>query len=97
MSTHIDESTSGVGALVSNWCPRCCLDIIEHTFYNVSIATQKTCGLDGLEGLLVDEKEEYRKKIIEMVKNVNRKDILIYIFNIVEDIIKEDYNDGQVP
>lgn len=45
----------------------------------------------------MEEKEEYRKKIIEMVKNVNRKDILIYIFNIVEDIIKEDYNDGQVP
>jgi hypothetical protein len=49
--------------------------------------------LDELEGLLVEEKEEYRKKIIEMVKNVNRKDILIYIFKIVEDIIKEDYND----
>lgn len=45
----------------------------------------------------MEEKEEYRKKIIEMVKNVNRKDILIYIFNIVEDIIKEDYNDRQVP
>ena len=36
----------------------------------------------------MEEKEEYRKKIIEMVKNVNRKDILIYIFKIVEDIIK---------
>nr|DAM59381.1 MAG TPA: hypothetical protein [Bacteriophage sp.] len=45
-----------------------------------------------LKDLLADEKEEYRKKIIEMVKNVNRKDILIYIFKIVEDIIKEDYN-----
>lgn len=40
-----------------------------------------------LKDLLADEKEEYRKKIIEMVKNVNRKDILIYIFKIVEDII----------
>lgn len=73
-------------------CPRCYLDIIEHTFYNTIIAT-RTCELDELEGILVDEKEEYRKKIIEMVKNVNRKDILIYIFKIVEDIIKEDYND----
>ncbi len=44
----------------------------------------------------MEEKEEYRKKIIEMVKNVNRKDILIYIFKITEDIVKEDYNDGQV-
>lgn len=77
-------------------CPRCYLDIIEHMFYNAVIAT-RTCELDELEGLLVDEKEEYRKKIIEMVKNVNRKDILIYIFKIVEDIIKEDYNDGQLP
>ena len=48
-----------------------------------------------LKDLLADEKEEYRKKIIEMVKNVNRKDILIYIFKIVEDIIKEDYNKQQ--
>ena len=46
-----------------------------------------------LKDLLAEEKEEYRKKIIEMVKNVNRKDILIYIFNIVEDIIKEDHNE----
>lgn len=61
------------------------------------LSLHSSCGLDELEGLLVEEKEEYRKKIIEMVKNVNRKDILIYIFNIVEDIIKEDYNDGQVP
>lgn len=45
-----------------------------------------------LKDLLAEEKEEYREKIIEMVKNVNRKDILIYIFKIVEDIIKEDYN-----
>lgn len=38
----------------------------------------------------MDEKEEYREKIIEMVKNVNRKDILIYIFKITEDIVQED-------
>ena len=39
-----------------------------------------------LNGLLTEE-ECYQKKIIETVK---RKDILIYIFNIVEDIAKED-------
>lgn len=49
-------------------------------FYNVSIATQKTCGLDGLEGLLVDEKEEYRKKIIEMVSKIEDVTILKLIF-----------------
>ena len=42
-----------------------------------------------LNGLLTEE-ECYQKKIIETVKNVKRKDILIYIFNIVEDIAKED-------
>ena len=93
MSNENGQSTSGLGTLILYRCPRCYLDIIEHMFYNMPIATQETCGLDGLEGLLVEEKEEYRKKIIEMVKNVNRKDILIYIFKIVEDIIKEDYNE----
>lgn len=42
-----------------------------------------------LNGLLTEE-ECYQKKIIETVKNVKKKDILIYIFNIVEDIAKED-------
>ena len=42
-----------------------------------------------LNGLLTEE-ECYQKKIIETVKNVKRKDILIYIFNNVEDIAKED-------
>lgn len=38
----------------------------------------------------MNEKEEYRKQIIEMIENVKRKDILLYIFNITNDIIKED-------
>ena len=41
-------------------------------------------------GVFVNEKEEYRKQIIEMIENVKRKDILLYIFNITKDIIKED-------
>ena len=41
----------------------------------------------------MDEKEEYRNKIVEMVKSVNRKEILIYIFKITEDIIREDCNE----
>ena len=40
--------------------------------------------------VFVNEKEEYRKQIIEMIENVKRKDILLYIFNITKDIIKED-------
>lgn len=38
----------------------------------------------------MNEKEECRKQIIEMIENVKRKDILLYIFNITKDIIKED-------
>lgn len=38
----------------------------------------------------MNEKEEYRKQIIEMIENVKRKDIQLYIFNITKDIIKED-------
>ena len=60
-------------------CPRCYLDIIEHMFYNAVIAT-RTCELDELEGLLVEEKEEYRKKIIEMVSKIENVTILKLIF-----------------
>lgn len=38
----------------------------------------------------MNEKEEYKKRIVEMIENVKRKDILLYIFNITKDIIKED-------
>ena len=46
-----------------------------------------------LKDLSSREKEEYRNKIIEMVKSVKRQDILIYIFKITEDIIQEDYDE----
>lgn len=65
------------------------IDIIEHTLYNMPIAT--TCGVIG--GVLVNEKEVYREQIIKMVKKIHRNDILIYINKITEDIILEDYND----
>ena len=38
----------------------------------------------------MNEKEVYKKQIVEMIENVKRKDILLYIFNITKDIIKED-------
>lgn len=66
------------------------LDINEQMFYNYIIAI-RLCGFSG--GVFVDEKEEYRNKIVEMVKSVNRKEILIYIFKITEDIIREDCNE----
>ena len=88
MSNENGQSTSGLGALILYRCPRCYLDIIEHTFYNMPIATQRTCGLDELEGLLVEEKEEYRKKIIEMVNKIERKDILEYLYTFIKGKIK---------
>jgi hypothetical protein len=58
-------------------------------FYNYVKLLYGTCGF-LMGGFLVNEKEEYRKQIIEMIENVKRKDILLYIFNITKDIIKED-------
>lgn len=42
----------------------------------------------------MDEKEYYREKIIEMVRDIKRQDILIYVFKLTKDIILEDYDDG---
>lgn len=36
------------------------------------------------------EEKEYREKIIEIVNNVKSEDVLIYIYKMVNDIIKED-------
>lgn len=38
------------------------------------------------------EKEYYRKKIIEMVKKIEKLSILNYIYTIVSDVEKEDEN-----
>lgn len=40
------------------------------------------------------EKEAYREKIIEMVQKIHRCDILIYIYKLVVDIVKEDVNEN---
>lgn len=40
------------------------------------------------------EKEFYRKQIIEMVQKIKRYDILIYIYKLVVDIVKEDVNEN---
>lgn len=58
-------------------------------FYNSIKLLYGTCGF-LIGGFFVNKKEEYRKQIIEMIENVKRKDILLYIFNITKDIIKED-------
>lgn len=39
--------------------------------------------------------EQYKKEILEMVNNIKNKDILIYIYNITKDIIKEDTENEQ--
>lgn len=38
--------------------------------------------------------DDYRKEIIEMVKKINGCDILIYIYKLVVDIVKEDVNES---
>jgi hypothetical protein len=43
----------------------------------------------------MNEKELYRQKIIEMVRDIKRQDILIYVFKLTKDIILEDYDDEQ--
>lgn len=43
----------------------------------------------------MDEKEYYREQIIEMVKNVKRTDILVYIYKMTKYIVAEDYADEQ--
>ena len=58
-------------------------------FYNSVKLLYGTCGF-LIGGFLVNEKEVYKKQIVEMIENVKRKDILLYIFNITKDIIKED-------
>lgn len=41
-----------------------------------------------------DKKEEYREKIIEMVKEIENIDILNYIFVIISDIMIEEGENG---
>lgn len=43
-------------------------------------------------GLGMKEKEFYREQIIEMVEKIKSTDILIYLYKITDDIIKEDEN-----
>lgn len=82
MSNENGQSTSGLGTLILYRCPRCYLDIIEHTFYNYTIAT--TCGVIG--GVLVNEKEEYRKQIIEMIEKIENNDMLRFVYIVVSEL-----------
>lgn len=63
----------------------------EHIFYSLGIDTW--LRIFSIGGVFVNEKEDYRKMIIEMVKNVKSCDILVYIYKLTLDIIKEDKED----
>ena len=67
------------------------IDIQERMFYNWVVAKE---FLSDIGGILVEscneEKENYRQQIIQMVKNVERCDILIYIYKLVSDIVGDD-------
>lgn len=66
------------------------IDIQERTFYNWIAAKG---FLSDIGGILVEscneEKENYRQQIIQMVKNVERYDILVYIYKAVLGVIDE--------
>ena len=47
-------------------------------FYNSIKLLYGTCGF-LIGGFLVNEKEEYKKQIVEMIENVKRKDIHITV------------------
>lgn len=58
---------------------------------------RKVNGIDKTcynRGIFMREKEFYRKQIIEMVQKIKRYDILIYIYKLVVDIVKEDVNEN---
>ena len=67
------------------------IDIQERMFYNWIV----TKGfLSDIGGILVEncneEKESYRQQIIQMVKKVERCDILVYIYKAVLGVIDEE-------
>ena len=66
------------------------IDIRERTFCNWIAAKG---FLSDIGGILVEscneEKENYRQQIIQMVKNVERYDILVYIYKAVLGVIDE--------
>lgn len=39
-------------------------------------------------------KEFYKEKIVKMINEITRSDILIYIYKIVADVVKEDSNEN---
>lgn len=41
----------------------------------------------------MNENENYKNEIIKMVQKIHRCDILIYIYKLVVDIVKEDDNE----
>lgn len=64
------------------------------TFFATKLQLFLIAIFDSGSGGFMREKEYYRKEIIEMVQNINRCDILIYVYKLICDIIKED-NDGE--
>lgn len=66
------------------------IDIQERTFCNWIDAKG---FLSDVGGILVEscneEKENYRQQIIQMVKNVERYDILVYIYKAVLGVVDE--------
>lgn len=65
------------------------IDKIEHTFYNSIKLLYGTCGF-LIGGFLVNEKEVYRQRIIEMVSKIDNVQILKLIWGFVRRGYKEE-------
>ena len=62
------------------------IDKTEHMFYNLSIETW--CGFFWIGGVLVNEKEVYRERIIEMVKNCDNLHWLKVIYAYLKKLLE---------
>ena len=57
-------------------------------FYNSIKLLYGTCGF-LIGGFLVNEKEEYRKQIIEMIEKIERLDVLSYLNTFIKLFLEE--------
>lgn len=57
-------------------------------FYNSVKLLYGMCGF-LMGGVLVNEKEEYRKQIIEMIEKIERVDVLSYLHTFIKLFLEE--------
>ena len=63
---------------------KCFIDFIERVFCNLGIDTW--LRIFSIGGVLVNEKEVYRERIIEMVKKTENNDMLRFVYIVVSEL-----------